>query len=51
MLGVNFKMKMAEFQRKLENNAFLSRERAEQEQERLMRKEQDLQLNNKLSRN
>ncbi|OQB29752.1 MAG: Outer membrane protein (OmpH-like) [Bacteroidetes bacterium ADurb.Bin174] len=41
---------MAEFQRKLENNAFLSRERAEQEQERLMRKEQDLQqLNNKLS--
>ena len=41
---------MAEFQRKLENNAFLSREHAEQEQTRLMRKEQDLQqLNNKLS--
>jgi len=41
---------MAEFQRKLENNAFLSRERAEQEQNRLIRKEQDLQqLNNKLS--
>ena len=41
---------MAEFQRKLENNAFLSRERAEQEQNRLMRKEQDLQqLNTKLS--
>lgn len=41
---------MAEFQRKLENNAFLSRERAEQEQNRLMRKEQDLQqLNAKLS--
>jgi outer membrane protein len=41
---------MAEFQRKLENNAFLSRERAEQEQNRLMRKEQDLQqLNSKLS--
>lgn len=41
---------MAEFQRKLENNAFLSRERAEQEQSRLMKKEQDLQqLNAKLS--
>jgi outer membrane protein len=41
---------MAEFQRKLENNAFLSRERAEQEQNRLIRKEQDLQeLNSKLS--
>lgn len=34
---------MAEFQRKLENNAFLSRERAEQEQTRLMKKQQDLQ--------
>src|SRR5690554_4807951 len=34
---------MNEFQRKLENNAFLSRERAEQEQNRLMKKEQDLQ--------
>lgn len=41
---------MAEFQKKLQNNAFLSRERAEQEQNRLMRKEQDLQqLNGKLS--
>lgn len=41
---------MAEFQRKLENNAFLSRERAEQEQKRLMKKEEDLQQrNNKLS--
>lgn len=41
---------MAEFQRKLENNAFLSRERAEQEQTRLIRKQQDLQqLNAKLS--
>jgi outer membrane protein len=41
---------MAEFQRKLQNNAFLSRERAESEQNRLMRKEQDLQqLNAKLS--
>jgi outer membrane protein len=41
---------MAEFQRKLENNAFLSRERAEQEQTRIIRKQQDLQqLNAKLS--
>ncbi len=41
---------MAEFQRKLENNAFLSRERAEQEQKRLIKKEEDLQQrNNKLS--
>ncbi|GAB1415019.1 OmpH family outer membrane protein [Paludibacter sp.] len=41
---------MAEFQRKLDNNAFLSRERAEQEHARLLRKEQDLQqLNGKLS--
>lgn len=40
----------AEFQRKLENNAFLSRERAEQEQARLVKKEQELQqLNAKLS--
>ena len=34
---------MSEFQRKLENNAFLSRERAEAEQSRLMKKQQDLQ--------
>lgn len=41
---------MADFQKKLNNNAFLSRERAEQEQNRLMKKEQDLQqLNGKLS--
>lgn len=41
---------MAEFQRKLENNAFLSRDRAENEQNRLMKKERDLQeLNNKLT--
>ena len=33
----------AEFQRKLENNAFLSRERAEREQSRLMQKQQELQ--------
>ena len=34
---------MVEFQRKIENNAFMSRERAEQEQRRLMKKEDDLQ--------
>ena len=41
---------MAEFQKKLENNAFLSRERAEQEQLRLQKKQQELQeLDSKLS--
>jgi len=41
---------MAEFQKKLEANAFLSRERAEQEQARLLKKQQDLQqLDGKLS--
>ena len=41
---------MGEFQRKLENNAFLSRERAEQEQLRLQRKQQELQaMDGKLS--
>ena len=34
---------MGEFQRKLENNAFLSRQRAEDEQARLVKKQQDLQ--------
>lgn len=34
---------MVDFQNKLENQAFLSRERAENEQRRLMRKEQELQ--------
>ena len=33
----------ADFQRKLENNAFLSRERAESEQRRLLNKQQELQ--------
>jgi len=33
----------ADFQRKLENNAFLSRERAEAEQNKLIRKQQELQ--------
>lgn len=43
-------LEMAEFQRKLENNAFLSRERAEQEQLRLQKKQQELQeLDGKLS--
>ena len=44
------KIEMNEFQRKLENNAFLSRERAEQEQIRLQKKQQELQeLDGKLS--
>lgn len=34
---------MAEFQRKLDNNAFLSRERAESEAQRLQKRQQDLQ--------
>jgi outer membrane protein len=34
---------VADFQRKVETNAFLSRERAEAEQQRLMKKDQDLQ--------
>ena len=34
---------MADFQRKLENNGFLSRERAEQAQQKLAKKEQELQ--------
>lgn len=33
----------ADFQRKLENNAFLSRERAESEQQKLIKKQQELQ--------
>jgi outer membrane protein len=34
---------MGDFQNKLENNAFLSRDRAQQEQTRLQKKQQDLQ--------
>lgn len=34
---------MVDFQRKIDNNAFLSRERAENEQNRLMKKQQELQ--------
>jgi len=33
-----------DFEKKLQNNAFLTRERAEQEQQRLMKKEQDLRV-------
>ncbi|MEG1543398.1 MAG: OmpH family outer membrane protein [Tannerellaceae bacterium] len=41
---------MAEFQRKVENNAFLTRERGEQEQQRLVNKQQELQeLDNRLA--
>jgi outer membrane protein len=39
----SFQSEVADFQRKLENNAFLSRERAEKEQQRLAKKEQELQ--------
>mgnify|MGYP003477963228 FL=1 len=38
-----FQNEVADLQRKLENNAFLSRERAEKEQQRLAKKEQELQ--------
>jgi len=39
-----------DFQRKLENNAFLARERAAQEEQRLMNKQQELQeLDNRLA--
>ena len=34
---------MVDFQKKLENNAFLSRERAESEQQRILKKQQDLE--------
>jgi outer membrane protein len=38
-----FQNEVADFQRKLENNAFLTRERAEQAQQALVKKEQELQ--------
>lgn len=38
----NLQTEVQEFYRKMENNAFLTRERAEQEQQRLMKKEQEL---------
>jgi len=48
--GRQLQNEVAEFQRKLENNAFLSRQRAEEEQARLAKKDQDLQeLNAQLS--
>ena len=41
---------MEDFQRKVENNAFLTRERGEQEQQRIMKKQQELQeLDNRLA--
>ena len=41
---------MQDFQRKIENNAFLTRERAQQEQDRLVKKQQELQnLDNQLA--
>ena len=41
---------MKDFQRKIENNAFLTRERAEQEQQRLLKKQEELQnLDNQLA--
>ena len=50
MQARQLQQEMAEFNKKLENNAFLSRERAEQEQARLAKKQQDLQaLDGKLS--
>jgi outer membrane protein len=43
-------IEMSEFQRKLEANAFLSRERAEQEQSRLLKRQEDLrELDGQLS--
>ncbi|MCC8144328.1 MAG: OmpH family outer membrane protein [Tannerellaceae bacterium] len=39
----SLRSEMQDFQRKLENNAFLTRERAEQEQQRLLNKQQELQ--------
>lgn len=41
--AVQLKSEMEDFQRKLDNNAFLSRDRAEQEHARLLKKQQDLQ--------
>lgn len=41
--ATTLRTEMQEFQRKIENNAFLTRERAEQEQQRLLQKQQELQ--------
>lgn len=46
----SFQGELAEFQRKVQNNGFLSRERAIQEEQRLAQKDKDLQdLNSRLS--
>jgi outer membrane protein len=48
--AVVFQQDMVEFQRKLQNNGFLSLDRAKKEEQRLAKAEQDLQqLNNRLS--
>lgn len=41
--GKTLQQEMADFQRKYENNAFLSQERAQSEYQRLQRKQQDLE--------
>lgn len=41
--GRQLEKEVGDFQRKVQNNAFLSQERAQQEQQRLMKKQQDLQ--------
>ncbi|KAA6352573.1 hypothetical protein EZS27_000025 [termite gut metagenome] len=48
--GRELEQEAQEFQRKLENNAFASRERAEQEHDRILKKQQSIQeLQNRLS--
>ncbi len=48
--AASLQKEMEEFQRKIANNAFLTRERAEQEQQRLVNKRQELQdLDTRLS--
>ena len=48
--ALSLQSEMQDFQRKIENNAFLTRERAEQEQQRLLKKQQELQdLDNQLA--
>lgn len=44
--GRKLQAEMSDFQRKLEANAFLSRERAESEQRRILKKQQDLEARN-----
>jgi outer membrane protein len=48
--GNQLQSEIQDFERKINNNAFLTRERAEQEQQRLLRKRQDLEaLDNRLT--